>query len=61
MQELILKQKVMYKVVLDEDVVPEDDAWNIIDLALKYKEHPKLLDCLFSKATAILILNYNDR
>ena len=61
MQELILKQKVMYKIVIDEDVVPEEEAWDIIDLALKHKEHPKLLDCLFSKATVILILNYNDR
>ena len=61
MQELILKQKVMYKIVIEEDVVPEEEAWEIIDLALKHKEFPKLLDCLFSKATVILILNYNDR
>ena len=51
----------MYKVVIDEEVVMEEDAWDIIDLALKNKEYPKLLDCLFSKATVILILNYNDR
>ena len=60
-QEIILKQRVMYKVVIDEDIVLEEDAWDIIDLALKHKEYPKLLDCLFSKATVILILNYNDR
>lgn len=61
LQELILKQKVMYKIVIEEDVVPEEEAWEIIDLALKHKEFPNLLDCLFSKATVILILNYNDR
>ncbi len=51
----------MYKVVIDEDIVPEEDAWDIIGLALKHKEHPKLADSLFSKATGILIQNYNDR
>ena len=56
-----MKQKVMYKVVLDEEIVPEEDAWDIIDLALKHKEYPKLVDSLFSKATVILIMNYNDR
>ena len=61
-----MKQKVMYKVIIDQDIVPEEDAWDIIDLALKHKGHPKLIDSLFSKATDILILatdilNYHDR
>ena len=56
-----MKQKVMYKVIDDEDIVPEEDAWDIIDLALKHKEHPKLIDSLFSKATVILLQNYNER
>ena len=56
-----MKQKVMYKVLVEEELVPEEDAWDIIDLALKHKEHPKLVDSLFSKATVILIQNYNDR
>ena len=60
-QELILKQKVMYKVLVEKELVPEEDAWDIIDLALKHKEYPKLVDSLFSKATVILIMNYNDR
>ena len=51
----------MYKVVLDEDIVPEGDAWDIIDLALKHKEYPKLADSLLSKATVILTQNHNDR
>jgi len=62
-QEVILKQKVMYKVVTDddEDLVPEEDAWDIIDLALRYKDHPKLVDSLFTKASDILKRNYIDR
>ena len=51
----------MYKVVIDEDIVPEDDVWDIIDLAVKNKDHLQLVDSLFSKATVILILNYSDR
>ena len=56
-----MKQKVMYKVLVEKELVPEEDAWDIIDLALKHKEYPKLVDSLFSKATVILIQNYNDR
>ena len=58
-----MKQKVMYKVVTDddEDLVPEEDAWDIIDLALRHKDHPKLVDSLFTKASDILKRNYIDR
>ena len=56
-----MKQKVMYKVLVEEELVPEEDAWDFIDLALKHKEHPKLADSLFSKATGVLIQKYNDR
>ena len=53
----------MYKVVTDddEDLVPEEDAWDIIDLALRHKDHPKLVDSLFTKASDILKRNYIDR
>ena len=53
----------MYKVVTDddEDLVPEEDAWDIIDLALSHKDHPKLVDSLFTKASDILKRNYIDR
>ena len=53
----------MYKVVTDddEDLVPEEDAWDIIDLALRHKDHPKLVDSLFNKASDILKRNYIDR
>jgi len=63
LQEVILKQKVMFKVVTDddEDLVPEEDAWDIIDLALRHKDHPKLVDSLFTKASDILKRNYIDR
>merc|ERR1719500_2680084 len=62
LQEVILKQKVMYKVTdNDEDFVPEEDAWDIIDLALRHKDHPKLVDSLFTKASDILKRNYIDR
>ena len=58
-----MKQKVMYKVVItdDDDAVPEEDAWDIIDLALRHKEHPNLVDSLFTKASDILKQNYIDR
>ena len=58
-----MKQKVMYKVVTDndEDLVPEEDAWDIIDLALRHKDHQKLVDSLFTKASDILKRNYNNR
>ena len=58
-----MKQKVMYKVVLadDEDLVTEEDGWDIIDLALRRKEHPNLLESLFTKASDILKQNYIDR
>ena len=53
----------MYKVVIadDENLVPEEDAWDIIDLALRHKEHPNLVDSLFTKASDILKQNYIDR